>query len=248
MCSSDLNTETTLKPGEKKSDFDKDPVLERFKLQLEEANIKTNNCLRPNFSWAAINVDQLVNKFLGKKFILIFPFSSSKLVHKQWPNYNGLIELIKKNFSELEIVIAPGPKELTLSQKINATFITNNQKALSIPELAGLINKSIFVIANDTGPAHMAAHLGAKGVTLFGYHTTPQKVSIETNKFKAIIKDNNSKNMFSHINYGTFHKSFRLPENTLNNKISAKMENGILQIIIPVSKPVLQEAKTIKIN
>ena len=48
------NTETTLKPGEKKSDFDKDPVLERFKLQLEEANIKTNNCLRPNFSWAAI--------------------------------------------------------------------------------------------------------------------------------------------------------------------------------------------------
>ena len=45
-------------------------------------------------------------------------------------------------------------------------------------------------ISNDTGPAHMAAHLGAKGVTLFGYHTTPKKVSIETNKFKAIIKDN----------------------------------------------------------
>ena len=36
----------------------------------------------------------------------------------------------------------------------------------------------------------MAAHLGAKGVTLFGYHTTPKKVSIETNKFKAIIKSN----------------------------------------------------------
>jgi len=35
----------------------------------------------------------------------------------------------------------------------------------------------------------MAAHLGAKGVTLFGHHTTPKKVSIETNKFKAIIKD-----------------------------------------------------------
>ena len=36
----------------------------------------------------------------------------------------------------------------------------------------------------------MAAHLGAKGVTLFGYHTTPKKVSIETNKFEAIIKNN----------------------------------------------------------
>ena len=44
------NTETTLNPGEKKSDFDKDPVLERFKLQLEKSNIITKHCLKPNFS------------------------------------------------------------------------------------------------------------------------------------------------------------------------------------------------------
>ena len=31
------NTETTLNPGEKKSDFDKEPVLDRFKLQLEKS-------------------------------------------------------------------------------------------------------------------------------------------------------------------------------------------------------------------
>ena len=29
-------------------------------------------------------------------------------------------------------------------------------------ELAGLIKKSSFVVANDTGPAHMTAHLGKK--------------------------------------------------------------------------------------
>ena len=57
-------------------------------------------------------------------------------------------------------------------------------------ELAGLIKKSDFVISNDTGPAHMAAHLGSDGIVLFGYHTTPKKVSIETSKFKAItVKD-----------------------------------------------------------
>jgi ADP-heptose:LPS heptosyltransferase len=56
-------------------------------------------------------------------------------------------------------------------------------------ELAGLISKSSFVIANDTGPAHMAAHLGKMGIVLFGHHTTPKKVSIETDKFKAIISD-----------------------------------------------------------
>ena len=53
-------------------------------------------------------------------------------------------------------------------------------------ELAGLIKKSSFIIANDTGPAHIAAHLGTKGIVLFGYHTTPKKVGIETDTFKAL--------------------------------------------------------------
>ena len=32
----------------------------------------------------------------------------------------------------------------------------------------------------------MAAHLGVKGLTLFGQHTTAEKVSIERENFKAI--------------------------------------------------------------
>ena len=56
-------------------------------------------------------------------------------------------------------------------------------------ELAGLINKSSFVIANDTGPAHMTAHLNKNGIVLFGHHTTPKKVSIETENFKAIVNE-----------------------------------------------------------
>ena len=32
----------------------------------------------------------------------------------------------------------------------------------------------------------MAAHLGAKGITLFGSHTTAYKVSIERENYKAI--------------------------------------------------------------
>jgi len=41
-------------------------------------------------------------------------------------------------------------------------------------------------LANDTGPAHMAAHLNVKGLSLFGKHTTAYKVSIERENFKAI--------------------------------------------------------------
>ena len=180
------STKTTLKKGTKKSDFDHSPVLERFKFQLDNSNIKTKYSLKPDFSWACLNVDQIVNKFFGNKFILIFPFSSPQLSHKQWPYYNELIKIIKSKHTDFEIVIAPGTNEMEDAKKINATSITNKKKALNIMELAGLIKKSSFVVANDTGPAHMAAHLGMNGVVLFGHHTTPQKVSIETSRFKAL--------------------------------------------------------------
>ena len=57
---------------------------------------------------------------------------------------------------------------------------------LNISQLATLIKDSSCVIANDTGPAHMAAHLNAKGLTLFGKHTTAFKASIERENFKVI--------------------------------------------------------------
>ena len=62
----------------------------------------------------------------------------------------------------------------------------DGKRVLNILQLAGLIKKASYVIANDTGPAHMAAHLDRHGIVLFGKHTTPEKVSIETGKFKAI--------------------------------------------------------------
>ena len=45
------------------------------------------------------------------------------------------------------------------------------------------------MVGNDTGPAHIAAHLGVKGLTLFGKHTTAFKVSIDRENFKAIQVD-----------------------------------------------------------
>ena len=183
------STETTLKKEDKKNIFDKDSVLKRFKYQLDNSKVKTEFVLKPDFSWACINVDKIVNKFFGSKFILIFPFSSPKLSHKQWPDYNDLIKTIKSKHNNIEIVVAPGPNEINDAKNIDATLITNNNKALNMMELAGLIKKSNFIIANDTGPAHMAAHLGSEGIVLFGYHTTAEKVSIETEKFKAITVD-----------------------------------------------------------
>lgn len=185
------STETILKKKENKKDFEKvkESVLERFKIQLDSSGVVTNNTLKPDFSWAAINIDQITNKYFSKKFILLFPFCSPQLSHKKWPYFNDLIKIIKKNNVNLEIVIAPGPSEINEAKEIEAISITQRNKSINLLELAGLIKKSSFVIANDTGPAHMAAHLGKMGVVLFGHHTTAKKVSIETDKFKAITID-----------------------------------------------------------
>jgi len=183
------STETTLKKGEKKKDFDNESVLERFKIQLDNSNIKTNYSLKPDFTWASVNVDKIVNKYFGKKFILFFPFCSPQLSHKKWPYFNELVRIIKSKHLNLEVAVAPTSDEIEESKKIESISIMNNDEPLNIIELAGLILKASYVVANDTGPAHMAAHLGKSGVVLFGYHTTAKKVSIETEKFKAITVD-----------------------------------------------------------
>ena len=160
-------------------------VLQRFDEQLRKSNIQTRYTLKPDFSWAAEN-GNYYNLDTNKKYILFFPFCSKDLIHKRWPYFSELINLIKQNHPEFELVVAPGPDEIVDAKSFNINIALNNNSVLNFFELASLIKKSHLVIANDTGPAHMTAHLGAKGFVLFGSHTTPEKVSIERENFIAI--------------------------------------------------------------
>ena len=62
----------------------------------------------------------------------------------------------------------------------------NQGKSLKIDQLISLIKDASFIVANDTGPAHISSHMDKTGLVLFGSHTSAHKVSIETNKFRAI--------------------------------------------------------------
>ena len=178
---------TTFPKDKSKNEFDKNPVLERFEHQLRSSNLKTFYTMKPDFNWACSNIDDIKKKFSLDKYFLLFPFCSPHLSIKKWPYFNELIELIKKNFNkEFKIVIAPGPSEINEAKESKAITVSDNGKILSISQLASLIKDSSFVVANDTGPAHMAAHLNVKGLTLFGKHTTAYKVSIERENFKPI--------------------------------------------------------------
>ena len=181
------STETTLENGQKKSDFDKEPVLKRMEIQLKKSGIRIVNIKKSNLNWAVSNIRHITKDYINKKYILIFPFCSPKLAVKKWPFYSILISQLKAKYgNKYDIVIAPGPTEIEDSKLLNAQVILDRGKALKINQLISLVKDASFIVANDTGPAHICSHMNKSGLVLFGSHTSALKVSIESEKFKPI--------------------------------------------------------------
>tara|TARA_Y100000389_G_scaffold137713_1_gene135360 strand:+ start:190 stop:1122 length:933 start_codon:yes stop_codon:yes gene_type:complete len=185
------STETSLEPGQKKKDFDKDPVLDRMEIQLKKSGIETEFTKNIDLSWALENISRLIKQYANNEYILLFPFCSTKLKNKKWPYYKELIQKLKQEFkNKYPILLAPGPNEIKEAIELNGKVVLDNNVPINIKKLVSLINGAKLVIANDTGPAHIAAHLDKKGLVLFGSHTSAEKVSIENFNFKAISVKN----------------------------------------------------------
>jgi ADP-heptose:LPS heptosyltransferase len=198
------SSESSLKPGEKKIDFDEEPVLDRMELQLKKSNIPTQYIKNIDLEWAIVDLSRLIKQYANNDYILIFPFCSKKNEKKKWPFFKDLISKIKLEYkNNYPILIAPGPDEIIEANKLNAQTVLDADGSINIKMLISLINKAKFIISNDTGPAHIASHLNKKGLVLFSDHTTPKKVSIENSNFKAIcvknLKDLNIETVFNHL-------------------------------------------------
>ncbi len=182
---------STLEAGQTKKDFDEYPVLDRMELQLKKSNIPTKYIKDIDLSWADVNVSSLIKQHTNRDYILIFPFCSAKHQNKKWPYYKHLISSIRREYkNNYSVLIAPGPNELKDAENLNANIVLSNGEPLDIKMLISLIKNAKFIVANDTGPAHIASHLNKKGLVLFGSHTSAKKVSIESKNFKAVsVKD-----------------------------------------------------------
>jgi len=185
------STETTLEPGQKKNDFDEDPVLDRMELQLKKSGIETEFIKNVNLDWAIGDVSRLIRQYTNSEYILLFPFCSKKHQNKKWPYFKELIIKLKEKYkNKYPILIAPGPNELEEAKKLNAKVVLEKNEPVGIKILISLISNAKFIVANDTGPAHIASHLDKKGLVLFGSHTSAKKVSIENYNFKALSVKN----------------------------------------------------------
>jgi ADP-heptose:LPS heptosyltransferase len=185
------SSETTLESGEKKSDFDNHPVLDRMEIQLKKSGIETEFTKNIDLSWAILDISRLIKQYTNGEYILLFPFCSNKHQNKKWPYFKDLITKLKQDYkNKYPILIAPGPNELKEANKLNGKIVLNNNEPINIKTLISLINNAKFVISNDTGPAHIASHLDKKGLVFFGSHTSAKKVSIENYNFKALSVKN----------------------------------------------------------
>ncbi|MFZ3035108.1 MAG: glycosyltransferase family 9 protein [Parvibaculum sp.] len=163
--------------------------LDRMAIQLKDAGLTIRYSRKPDVSWMADDVSALMAKAGVKPpFILLIPGSSSRHPQKRWPYY---AELAKRLMDEgFQIVTAPGPEEMNLADKIPGIALKGPRGFINWFELAGVMKQAAFIVGNDTGPSHLAAHIGAPGLALFGAHTTAERTGIERENFSAIEVSN----------------------------------------------------------
>ncbi len=185
------SSETSLEPGQKKKDFDKEPVLDRMEIQLKKSGVETEFVKNIDLTWALSDISRLTKQYANNDYILIFPFCSKKLPKKKWPFFKELILKLKQDYkNKYPVLLAPGPDEIDEANQLKGKVVLDNNEPVNIKTLISLISNAKFIVANDTGPAHIASHLDKKGIVLFGSHTTAKRVSIENYNFKAISVKN----------------------------------------------------------
>lgn len=160
-------------------------TLDRLAGQLKDAGVPVRHTRRPDVSWLADDVTALLAAAgVTRPYIVLIPGSSARHPQKRWPYYPALAKRLIDEGQE--VVIAPGPDEQELAKKIPGIKIHGPRGYINWFELAGVLKGAAFVVGNDTGPSHLAAHIGAPGLALFGPHTTAERTGIERENFGAI--------------------------------------------------------------
>lgn len=106
---------------------------------------------------------------LDKGFVLICPFAAglatAKKLNKKWPDFSRFVQLADQRLS-LPMVVYPGPGEDAQATELYAA--ARQITGADIAIYAALLQSATLVVANDTGPAHMAAALGSRLISVLG--------------------------------------------------------------------------------
>lgn len=100
------------------------------------------------------------------RFVLICPFANGKVefLDRSWPHFPDFVRRL--HAAGRRIVIVPGPAEVEGARQLYPDATPLDGVALGVYN--ALLQAAAIVVSNDTGPAHMAAGVGARLVSVLG--------------------------------------------------------------------------------
>jgi ADP-heptose:LPS heptosyltransferase len=139
-----------------------------------------------------ISIDE--NKILHENkifssFITLIPFARGK--GKDWSvlNYHKLINLIKKKYVDMQIVILGSSNDF---ERIQSNMVVDLCGKTTIKELAAILLRSSVAVGADTGPMHLSSVLGTPSVFIFG-SSDINETAPYIGQFSLLANKNNSK-------------------------------------------------------
>jgi len=157
-------------------------VLEEFAIQLKSAGLSVEHTLSPEPTWFIEDVAEILHEAkVSDPYVVLLAGASARRTEKCWPYYDKLAEkLIGKGICVLTV---PGPDDFDLCRTIPGIMLTGPHKYLNFFQLAGVLQKAAYVVGNDSGPSHLASHLGVPGLALFSGHVPAYRTGIERDNF-----------------------------------------------------------------
>lgn len=100
------------------------------------------------------------------RYVLICPFANGRVefLDRSWPAFPAFVQRLQA--AGRRVVIVPGPAEVQGAKDLYPDAIRLDGVALGVYN--ALLQLAGVVVSNDTGPAHMAAGVGARLLSVLG--------------------------------------------------------------------------------
>jgi heptosyltransferase-2 len=108
----------------------------------------------------------IVAKGWQSGYLCVNPFAVGTLQKqiKKWPEFPAFVKQLENQ--ELPVVICPGPGEVEEARQKFSQL--NILEGIPLDTYAALLQQATLVVTNDTGPAHIAAAVGARVISVLG--------------------------------------------------------------------------------
>jgi heptosyltransferase II len=129
-----------------------------------------------SWEWTPSNAQRLQARALltqhgltPASFVVFCPFSGpdDREHRKVWPGFKELGAAL--DAAGVPVVVCPGPGEETAAANLSAKTIRLSGVDLGV--YGALFELARSVVANDTGPGHLAAAVGARLISIYGPHS-----------------------------------------------------------------------------